>query len=1483
MLALQRSAGNYAVQQAVASASATRLLQREPPKGAKTAPAETKFPIPPGKNFQWYRQGMTFLVSVSKQWLLDRKVAPDSTEIPIPIVTEMVSTIADVAPWVDLPTLNKGVRAMTLDAPLSEVPATIPIRMSEFLAGFVGNPPGQEVVVQPSGDGAVLFVDTGLVRKHLADPAATKVVDSTFSAVLFGALETALKQTMGADREEGFRTTLYRDWEWDLPAPLDQVGRSVNFRLAADDLEGLFGPDWGAKAARGDAKDAGRVKGHGVGLPESLKDDWPKIMAVMKEIVGAPVGPKKKDEPRLSISEKDALLLLKIANSPLRSEIIARLTRTGGGGDKTASLGDVLEAVIEEQELKDARKRLGFGDPGTGGETPVLKRPVHGNIVLTGGRPVPGKEAVFTFEVTDDVDALRAPLIQIQWVVYPKGKPKEIFDDELNTYSPLRGDGPINDKLFEVTFPSAGEYVVEAIVNHNFYLTAHFKSELKVLTEEQEVAFQEKGPLSGFAAPTGAKTEKHTFDDVGSVSSAAGYDEGTITRGKLDPAFNAGTLADRLKAIDAEIVRVDKLFKQYEKRPGDQAAAVRNWAEDYLKTLREGRTKIDADGKDTRMVPCTGVYVSRSKKAPSKALDLICLQKKTADGYTVTLHDLSQVYESENYEFSVDNDTAEGAYEEVFVEAAESYPDGTLSIAFQGWDEKKQEPTGSYVKFRKVTDTVGKDIKTNVFDPAINIAVNIAAAVMMVVPGLQAAGFILAVSWNTSQTLADLEEKAAKGTLKDKDYLYAGASFALDLLPVVGRSARMVSLGRKAFYVIEGVQLSGQALLVTAQGMEQIEKLRNGVIAKLAKLNEKITELERVNPSDPELESMRAQQEKLIKEGEDAVKSVYGSMIAQQAMVMVAGGVLQHAAIKKFGARLGELETTGRFAHRDGEPVRYDFAERKIIGDREKMTQAEFEKAERIAGLSERLEGTVPDPATRARIVESLGDGPVHVVVGGKKTHVQADGDGKVLHVADGARPDEIVTATVKQPATTGTDPDPKKPAPAGDPKPPAPVDTPPAHGLDAAQTKKLHDAVTPDQAQAMHDFLGGDRLRKLVDKKSAAALKGYAEGIERAKAASSDPRAAEGLARMGSKQSEKLGGMAPDTVAEVLSTVPAGRMEIFLRALADPDVPHPRQMGERGLTRLAGSMDELGFITEHGGAAYKDLRGEDAFSPLLERLRGLDPDEAHALVDAVRSARGKQGKLKAVGIEPPVRRPRRATGKIAADKDDPGWQRHLDRATEFAENHRGTTEGGPTPYDPTPDQVEMLAAMYQIRENASRNRALPHDKRVKMLDEFDGLGRAAGLKTAWINNLRGGLSETLFAPNVGRNKTRLAHPDGGFTILDYSFDPGQRPSSKTGRKEWVEQKSDLITAPDGSTDVFGPAVGRAKRYAMDATSDMKALQATAVTQGDTILIEFVRPPGNDATKTAMLRVLFGESSPIQAVKFADGAWIERADFLAGK
>ena len=65
-----------------------------------------------------------------------------------------------------VPVLKEKVRKLALDMKLADMPETFAIQMSESLAGVVGDPPGEQIVVQPSGSDVVLFVDSALVRKH---------------------------------------------------------------------------------------------------------------------------------------------------------------------------------------------------------------------------------------------------------------------------------------------------------------------------------------------------------------------------------------------------------------------------------------------------------------------------------------------------------------------------------------------------------------------------------------------------------------------------------------------------------------------------------------------------------------------------------------------------------------------------------------------------------------------------------------------------------------------------------------------------------------------------------------------------------------------------------------------------------------------------------------------------------------------------------------------------------------------------------------------------------------------------------------------------------------------------------------------------------------------------------------------------------------------------------------------------------------------
>lgn len=148
--------------------------------------------------------------------------------------------------------------------------------------------------------------------------------------------------------------------------------------------------------------------------------------------------------------------------------------------------------------------------------------------------------------------------------------------------------------------------------------------------------------------------------------------------------------------------------------------------------------------------------------------------------------------------------------------------------------------------------------------------------------------------------------------------------------------------------------------------------------------------------------------------------------------MIVGGALIQQAAIKKFGLRVGELEGKGKFTHADGEKVRYDYDKKAIVGDRDKMTQAQFEAAERHASLSEPLEKAVPDPATRKKIVDTIADKPVTVVTGGKKTRLEMEGERQVLKIADDAKPGEVLSEALR--AKTGKAVTPETPGQARTP-----------------------------------------------------------------------------------------------------------------------------------------------------------------------------------------------------------------------------------------------------------------------------------------------------------------------------------------------------------------------------------------------------------------------------------------------------------------
>jgi hypothetical protein len=244
----------------------------------------------------------------------------------------------------------------------------------------------------------------------------------------------------------------------------------------------------------------------------------------------------------------------------------------------------------------------------------------------------------------------------------------------------------------------------------------------------------------------------------------------------------------------------------------------------------------------------------------------------------------------------------------------------------------------------------------------------------------------------------------------------------------------------------------------------------------------------------------------------------------------------------------------------------------------------------------------------------------------------------------------------------------------------------------------------------------------------------------------------------------------------------------------------------------------------------------------------------------------------------PPRQTPRRTrSATFALDATDPRHQSYREAAAELRRAHPDwferprTRDGGVIP---TPADVEIeVAVLYQIRDRVRRGLIVPstHDAKLRLLEDFDAHARNAGMPTLWTNTMRGSLSEFLFTPEGAQRPVSLQHPVRGRSHPDYAYQPGAGPLS-TGRREYVEQKSDLITAT--GTERSSAAVGTARDYVADAILDRPAIERA---NGDH-LIEFVRRPGNPANEQAMLAVLFADDSPFEAVKFADGQWVRRQD-----
>lgn len=437
---------------------------------------------------------------------------------------------------------------------------------------------------------------------------------------------------------------------------------------------------------------------------------------------------------------------------------------------------------------------------------------------------------------------------------------------------------------------------------------------------------------------------------------------------------------------------------------------------------------------------------------------------------------------------------------------------------------------------------------------------------------------------------------------------------------------------------------------------------------------------------------------------------------------------------------------------------------------------------------------------------------------------------------------------------------------------------------------QRLLATVTASEAEALHQLLGDGYLRDQVTNRTASDLQARAAVAVELRNLAGDPTAAEAMRRLrasGGSREERN----PATIADILSRVTPDRLSAYLTVVAHPDF---QVYQTRWLSAVAESPELLRFLERADGMArFTDLRRHTlVIEEFLLLIRGQSDAQVVALADRIQAAgRGEASRSKALGIGPPPPPPPLPAdlqlAPAAIDAKLAEARRWVDEHAKAADNLASEN-----PFQGTDPEVrayaEALARIADVTKRVGDYQARTHAERLDVLERFERLLRQPGFtfKTTWINNLRGSLSERLFIPAARQlGRVRIPHPAGGHTIPDYSLTPADpaplAPPGATPYTRWVEQKSDLITAPGGRTDVYAPAVARARRYAADAALDYQALSADPGRANDMIFIEFVRSPGNRATETAMLRELFAGTPPIRAARFADGPWIERTQWLA--
>jgi hypothetical protein len=712
-----------------------------------------------------------------------------------------------------------------------------------------------------------------------------------------------------------------------------------------------------------------------------------------------------------------------------RERVLAML-RGGGKAPKDVSNSQLnaalLDRLMQQAKFDEEREAAGFqADNRDGHERPpVFDLPFPARIDQKNGLVLDGEKVEFTLR-TDWPPAYTAdqaseytwrPMkANVDWL-FERDKGSQKRQERRSSHVDWKHDGHTDHSFKLDPGEETAVWTVHAFVHHNFFQPSHLITQVEVKTEAKRLAEMRQEAFQSLGQPS-IDDGNHDFS-TSTFNEWFGdreYDRGLRFRGELPRDFQRRTPEDRKATLETEI-KTSEAMLEYLRREGTHPDAVAA-CEHYLAKLRDADRSMDSDVKEGwRPFEIRGTFLGLGSHISDGPLDLhgaVQRQTHTTPGdelsastdyelVHVQIRDLSRRLEAENYRFEGSGNTFEQALEAAFVDLCKKYPGGKVSILAEGFEPEGTAATGKTIGFELDTGTAWKDTRTKVFDPVVNIAVNIAGAIASIfAPEI---AIPLLILYNQTQNVDQLVDELDSGTFTTTTGVMHLAQLGLDVMPLAGR-APILRTSKAAFAVFHVAGLTGQALLMKTQVSEQIAQIRDTQVKDMAQLFAQYVDLEKsTQASDPARVAMKAELDRRAEEIRKAALDVWTEALANFAVVAVpahlAGAIHEKLRI----GRVTELERTGRFAHRDGVDPHYDARRGQIVGDQSRMAPAAIDRLTKQQDAHMRELG--------ARLADQLGVDPDRVVLKpGDENQIWKDGNDIQVRYAPQTPPEQALAS----------------------------------------------------------------------------------------------------------------------------------------------------------------------------------------------------------------------------------------------------------------------------------------------------------------------------------------------------------------------------------------------------------------------------------------------------------------------------------------